>query len=60
VPGCNRLVTLSVGITPYHDDDTLEELLSRADEQLYRAKAEGRDRVVAAPGTAPSRRPNAG
>jgi diguanylate cyclase (GGDEF)-like protein len=60
VPGCNRQVTLSVGITPYHDDDTLEELLSRADEQLYRAKAEGRDRVVAAPGTAPSRRPNAG
>jgi diguanylate cyclase (GGDEF)-like protein len=46
VPDCDRPVTLSLGIAIYHDGDTLDELLGRADEQLYRAKAEGRNRVA--------------
>lgn len=40
-------VTISVGIAHYlGDDDTPQSLLERADLALYRAKAEGRNRVV--------------
>ncbi|MBK1705972.1 sensor domain-containing diguanylate cyclase [Halochromatium glycolicum] len=46
VPECNRPLTLSLGIAAYHQNDTLDELLGRADEQLYRAKAAGRNRVA--------------
>jgi diguanylate cyclase (GGDEF)-like protein len=49
VPGCNRAVTLSIGVVAYHPGDTLDELLARADVLLYQAKAAGRDQVVAAP-----------
>lgn len=40
-------VTVSIGVTgmPAHDDD-LENVLKRADRALYRAKQDGRDRVV--------------
>ena len=39
--------TVSIGITGFRpDDDSMEAPLLRADRALYRAKAEGRDRVV--------------
>jgi two-component system cell cycle response regulator len=42
-------VTVSVGVaTSEHGDDTMPDLLARADENLYAAKRGGRDRVVAA------------
>lgn len=41
-------VTLSAGVAEVaRDDSAFEEVLQRADQLLYRAKAEGRDRVAA-------------
>ena len=40
-------VTVSIGLAEASDDDTVESLLRRADAALYRAKAEGRNRVAA-------------
>ena len=42
------VVTISVGVASLESPtDTLEELLKRADLALYRAKREGRNRVIA-------------
>jgi diguanylate cyclase (GGDEF)-like protein len=41
-------VTLSAGIAQWHAGQTRDDLLRRADQALYRAKAEGRNRVVRA------------
>jgi len=38
-------VTVSVGVAEYQRGETVPELLARADEALYRAKAQGRNRV---------------
>ncbi len=41
-------VTVSVGVSTYPEDGPeAEELIRRADTAMYRAKAEGRDRVIA-------------
>jgi diguanylate cyclase (GGDEF)-like protein len=42
-------VTVSVGVAQARAEDTVEALIDRADRMLYRAKREGRDRVVYAP-----------
>jgi diguanylate cyclase (GGDEF)-like protein len=42
-------VTLSFGLAEHRPDRSLEGTLAHADAALYRAKAEGRDRVVAHP-----------
>jgi two-component system, cell cycle response regulator len=42
-------VTVSVGVASLNGpDDTLEKLLKRADQALYSAKRDGRNRVVVA------------
>ncbi len=48
-------VTISVGWATWGGEDP-DELLRRADDALYAAKANGRDRVKGAPATLPSRR----
>ncbi|WP_221237071.1 diguanylate cyclase [Roseospira goensis] len=41
--------TISIGVAaPHPDDETLTDVLTRADEALYRAKRAGRNRVAAA------------
>ena len=43
------VVTLSIGVACIHTGEApLEELYAKADQALYRAKAEGRNRVVKA------------
>jgi len=43
-------ITISIGVARWqHGSDDLESLLGRADEALYKAKAAGRNRVVAEP-----------
>ena len=41
-------VTISLGVAEWRTGDPLERLAARADEMLYRAKEEGRNRVAAA------------
>lgn len=40
-------VTVSVGLTPYHNIEPVMKTVARADAALYRAKESGRNRVVA-------------
>jgi len=43
-------LSVSIGVSEFPDDgDAPEALLARADAALYRAKREGRDRVLRAP-----------
>jgi diguanylate cyclase (GGDEF)-like protein/PAS domain S-box-containing protein len=39
-------VTISVGATLARDDDTVESLLSRADQLMYQSKSSGRNRIT--------------
>ena len=49
VDGVDLVITFSAGVTVVaNDEDTVDTMLARADEALYEAKAQGRDRVVAA------------
>lgn len=42
----NLTMTISVGLTEYQAPETAKETLGRADQLLYKAKQEGRNRVV--------------
>lgn len=39
-------VTASLGVVQYDGREALDELVTRADQALYRAKGEGRNRVA--------------
>ena len=39
--------TVSIGVSTYHHGDTVKRLVDRADQCLYKAKAAGKNRVVA-------------
>ena len=43
-------VTISLGVAERRPKETRDQLISRADEALYRAKRSGRDRVELASG----------
>jgi diguanylate cyclase (GGDEF)-like protein len=45
VPGCERQITLSLGVACLHTGETPEQFVGRADAALYRAKNGGRNRV---------------
>ncbi|MCB1431978.1 MAG: PleD family two-component system response regulator [Alphaproteobacteria bacterium] len=46
-PDCHLTVTTSVGIAELNGfDDRVDDILKRADQALYRAKREGRNRVI--------------
>lgn len=49
-------ITISIGATSYRPVESIDEMISRADTALYRAKANGRDRVeIEWPGTEPGK-----
>ena len=47
-------VTCSIGVAMSHAGDDPDSLLRRADDALYRAKNDGRNRVVTLPESAPA------
>ena len=47
-PFVNVKLTCSIGVAEFHGESTLSDLLQLTDEMLYRAKREGRNKVVVA------------
>ncbi|MFT7003962.1 MAG: diguanylate cyclase (GGDEF)-like protein [Sulfurimonas sp.] len=45
----SRNITASFGLTTYHENDTIDTFISRADNAMYNAKENGKNKVVIAP-----------
>jgi diguanylate cyclase (GGDEF)-like protein len=45
VRSCPRSITMSLGLSCYHNDDDEDSIVERADKALYNAKRDGRNRV---------------
>lgn len=39
-------ITISLGVSKYNDNDSLDDLVNRADKRLYKAKENGKNKVV--------------
>lgn len=39
-------ITISIGLSQFNDDESIQELIERSDSALYKAKERGRNRVV--------------
>ena len=46
VPGLPQKVTMSLGVTDFTTSDTADSAIKRADEAMYLAKKQGRNKVV--------------
>ena len=40
-------VTMTLGVAEYRKDETIDRMVKRADDSLYKGKALGRNRVIA-------------
>lgn len=49
VPGCQRQITISLGVASWIAGEAAEAFVARADGALYNAKSTGRNRVATAP-----------
>jgi len=47
--GTELCVTITLGLAQFDPDESVEDLIARADEAMYKGKAAGRDTVVASP-----------
>jgi len=45
-----KQLTISLGVAGYQDNETIEQLIHRADQALYQAKQQGRNQYVVLPG----------
>lgn len=44
-PGKIYTITISIGVTEYHNDEEISEFILRADKAMYKSKATGRNRI---------------
>ena len=44
-PGKIYTITISIGVTEYHDDEKISDFILRADKAMYKSKATGRNRI---------------
>ena len=44
-PGKIYAITISIGVTEYHDDEKISDFILRADKAMYKSKATGRNRI---------------